>query len=136
MGKDRVFEFDHAFADDTSQEEIFDKCVAELVDGCFGGYNCTVFAYGQTGTGKTYTMGTTGDWGDVEEIDVGVIPRAVGRVFDMVDKLTSVEVQNISSLFCFCFSCCSLLIACLGALCHVIVVSIVRGSLGGNAGGV
>ena len=93
MGTDRAFEFDHVFADDTGQQEIFDKCVAQLVDSCFGGYNCTVFAYGQTGTGKTYTMGTSGDWDEVEEADFGAIPRAVGRVFDTIESRTTVEVQ-------------------------------------------
>jgi kinesin family member 11 len=49
----------------------------------FQGYNCTVFAYGQTGTGKTYTMeGVVGD-GCAENLlqSAGVVPRAVSQVF-------------------------------------------------------
>jgi len=39
----------------SSQEEIFDNC-RDLVQSALDGYNATVFAYGQTGAGKTYTM--------------------------------------------------------------------------------
>ena len=35
-----------------------DTCVEPLVEGCFDGFNATVIAYGQTGAGKTHTMGT------------------------------------------------------------------------------
>ena len=47
------------------------------------GYNCTVFAYGQTGTGKTYTMeGCVGE-GSAENLlqSAGVVPRAVAQIF-------------------------------------------------------
>lgn len=35
---------------------LYARCVAPLVEGVFGGVNGTVFAYGQTGAGKSYTM--------------------------------------------------------------------------------
>ena len=45
-----------------------------------GGYNATIFAYGQTGTGKTYTME-----GDIQdEVKKGIIPRSVEKLFDGV----------------------------------------------------
>ena len=60
LGKDRTKEkqyaFDFAFDRDTSQEQIFNKTTRFLVDGILEGYNATVFAYGATGAGKTYTM--------------------------------------------------------------------------------
>lgn len=40
---------------DSRQEDIFEE-VSPSVDRALEGYNCTVFAYGQTGTGKTYTI--------------------------------------------------------------------------------
>jgi kinesin family member 11 len=51
--------------------------VAPLVEEVLAGYNCTVFAYGQTGTGKTYTM--IGK--EAEDLN-GMIPRALNHLFD------------------------------------------------------
>lgn len=46
----------------STQSEIFDTMVAPVVDQVLDGFSCTVFAYGQTGTGKTYTMeGVSGE---------------------------------------------------------------------------
>ena len=58
MGKDRVFAFDSVYGPEAGQEGIYDEWVAPLVDALFSGYNATVLAYGQTGTGKTFTMGS------------------------------------------------------------------------------
>lgn len=53
-----------------------------------GGYNCTIFAYGQTGTGKTYTM--SGDMADhcggIPPATAGIIPRALARIFQVLDQ--------------------------------------------------
>ena len=38
------------------KHEVYSVVVAPLIEEVLAGYNCTVFAYGQTGTGKTYTM--------------------------------------------------------------------------------
>lgn len=54
--KERQFEFDTAFDKDTGQIEIFNNTTKHLIDGIIEGYNATVFAYGATGAGKTYTM--------------------------------------------------------------------------------
>jgi kinesin family protein 4/21/27 len=59
-----------------SQEEVYNTCVAPLLEGCFLGYNATVLAYGQTGSGKTFTMGTGNNAG-VPPQDMGVIPRVI-----------------------------------------------------------
>mgnify|MGYP000052720227 CR=1 FL=1 len=56
-GNYRDFEYDACFPETTSQAEIFDTCVLPVVDKVFAGYNGSVLAYGQTGTGKTFTMG-------------------------------------------------------------------------------
>ena len=42
-------------------------------------YNASIFAYGQTGTGKTFTMGTNNTCGS--ETSLGVIPRAIKQIF-------------------------------------------------------
>lgn len=53
---ERKYLFDQVFTEQASQEEIYEGVVSPLIDFSISGYNCTVFAYGQTGTGKTYTM--------------------------------------------------------------------------------
>lgn len=47
LGKDKAFTFDFVYDMDTQQEEIYLKCVEQLIDGCLEGYNATVLAYGQ-----------------------------------------------------------------------------------------
>lgn len=53
--QDRLFKFDFVFKPESDNEQVYMKSVRQLVDFAFKGYNCTVFLYGQTGTGKTFT---------------------------------------------------------------------------------
>ncbi|KAH9810600.1 P-loop containing nucleoside triphosphate hydrolase protein [Melampsora americana] len=55
----KTYPFDHVFGPDADQSLIFNDVVSPILTEVLQGYNCTIFAYGQTGTGKTYTM--TGD---------------------------------------------------------------------------
>ncbi|XP_074705697.1 kinesin-like protein KIF18B [Strix aluco] len=55
-GKDLKFVFDRVFGEGAAQEEVFQHTTHELLDSVLNGYNCSVFAYGATGAGKTYTM--------------------------------------------------------------------------------
>jgi kinesin family protein 3/17 len=52
---ERRFYFDQVFGPDTSNEQVYMRSARRLVEFAFRGYNCTIFLYGQTGTGKTYT---------------------------------------------------------------------------------
>ncbi|XP_077013481.1 kinesin-like protein KIF21B isoform X3 [Tamandua tetradactyla] len=80
LGKDKAFTYDFVFDLDTWQEQIYSTCVSKLIEGCFEGYNATVLAYGQTGAGKTYTMGTGFDTVTSED-EQGIIPRAIAHLF-------------------------------------------------------
>lgn len=51
-----VYDFDAVFDFNSKQQEIYNQVCKPIVDGVLEGYNGTIFAYGQTGTGKTYTM--------------------------------------------------------------------------------
>ena len=44
------------FDPDCSQAKLYNGAIAPIVEEVLEGFNCTIFAYGQTGTGKTYTM--------------------------------------------------------------------------------
>ncbi|KAL6259324.1 hypothetical protein P5V15_009240 [Pogonomyrmex californicus] len=81
LGPDKAFTYDYVFDTQASQSTIYETCVSHLVEGALDGYNATVLAYGQTGSGKTYTMGTGFDV-EVDEIIVGIIPRAIRHLFN------------------------------------------------------
>ncbi|KAA8580012.1 hypothetical protein FQN60_005547 [Etheostoma spectabile] len=85
LGKDKAFTYDHVFDMDTQQQTIYTHCTESLIEGCFEGYNATIFAYGQTGSGKTYTMGTGFDV-NIEEDELGIIPRAINHLFRGVEE--------------------------------------------------
>uniref|UniRef100_A0A8C8SQE1 Kinesin-like protein KIF21A n=1 Tax=Pelusios castaneus TaxID=367368 RepID=A0A8C8SQE1_9SAUR len=93
LGKDKAFTFDYVFNIDSRQEEIYDQCVEKLIDGCFEGYNATVFAYGQTGAGKTYTMGTGFDVNVTEE-EQGIISRAVKHLFKCIEEKKQAAIKQ------------------------------------------
>uniref|UniRef100_A0A803TUQ3 Kinesin family member 21B n=1 Tax=Anolis carolinensis TaxID=28377 RepID=A0A803TUQ3_ANOCA len=85
LGKDKAFTYDFVFDLETWQEQIYTTCVSKLIEGCFEGYNATVLAYGQTGAGKTYTMGTGFDM-SISEEENGIIPRAITHLFNGIDE--------------------------------------------------
>ncbi|KAG2666298.1 hypothetical protein I3760_15G051800 [Carya illinoinensis] len=78
------FTFDHVYGSTGSpSSDMFEDCVASLVDGLFQGYNATVLAYGQTGSGKTYTMGT----GFKDGFQTGIIPQVMNVLFSKIETL-------------------------------------------------
>ncbi|XP_006897942.1 PREDICTED: kinesin-like protein KIF18B [Elephantulus edwardii] len=63
-GKDLKFVFDRVFGETATQQDVFQYTTHSILDGFLQGYNCSVFAYGATGAGKTHTMlGREGDPG-------------------------------------------------------------------------
>tara|TARA_B100000795_G_C22711026_1_gene403543 strand:- start:17 stop:991 length:975 start_codon:yes stop_codon:yes gene_type:complete len=87
----QTYTFDHVFTGYTTQSEVFDP-MQPMIDSVMQGYEATVFAYGQTGTGKTHTM--EGDVMDPNE--KGVIPRSVEAIFDRLghkDKYSEFSVS-------------------------------------------
>ena len=50
------FPYDRVFASSISQKDVFDYVGAPIIQEIFSGYNSTIIAYGQTSSGKTYTM--------------------------------------------------------------------------------
>ncbi|XP_051045645.1 kinesin-like protein KIF21A isoform X15 [Phodopus roborovskii] len=93
LGKDKAFTFDYVFDIDSQQEQIYTQCIEKLIEGCFEGYNATVFAYGQTGAGKTYTMGTGFDVTIMEE-EQGIISRAVKHLFKSIEEKKTTAIKN------------------------------------------
>uniref|UniRef100_A0A8C4ZV31 Kinesin-like protein n=1 Tax=Gadus morhua TaxID=8049 RepID=A0A8C4ZV31_GADMO len=52
----RSYAFDRVFPTNSTQEQVYDTCAKQIVKDVLGGYNGTIFAYGQTSSGKTHTM--------------------------------------------------------------------------------
>jgi len=70
------------------QEPVYDECAFSLVESVLEGYNGTMFAYGQTGCGKTHTMMGPAIALDPESTERelrGIIPRAVRHIFGFID---------------------------------------------------
>jgi hypothetical protein len=82
-GKPREFLYDYAFGHESSQDDIFEAIAQPVIDDFLLGKHGTIFAYGQTGTGKTYTMGVLELVGNEH---AGIIPRTISRIFDYVDE--------------------------------------------------
>eukprot|EP00051_Salpingoeca_urceolata_P019076 m.273863 g.273863 ORF g.273863 m.273863 type:complete len:1122 (+) comp19342_c1_seq5:82-3447(+) len=87
------FKFDKVYNADASQQYVYDECVAPIVEQVSRGLSCCVFAYGQTGAGKTYTM--RGDLSGAPE-KRGIIQRSVESLFSRLeshDEYGDVKVQ-------------------------------------------
>nr|XP_027104932.1 kinesin-like protein KIN-UC isoform X3 [Coffea arabica] len=68
------FRFDEVFATSASQKRVYEVVAKSVVESVLDGYNGTVMAYGQTGTGKTYTLGRVGKDDDSKR---GIMVRAL-----------------------------------------------------------
>ncbi|GAB4855425.1 hypothetical protein Ancab_024052 [Ancistrocladus abbreviatus] len=72
-GNRKEFEFDKVFSQNSSQEDVFVE-VEPILRSALDGHNVCILAYGQTGTGKTFTMEGTND-------QPGIVPRALKALF-------------------------------------------------------
>ncbi|CAL8339117.1 unnamed protein product [Lota lota] len=73
----RSYAFDRVFPTNSTQEQVYDTCAKQIVKDVLGGYNGTIFAYGQTSSGKTHTM--EGKLHDPQ--GMGIIPRIAEDIF-------------------------------------------------------
>ena len=87
--KSKSFAFDRVFGPARTQADVY-AAVDPLVESAVNGYNATVFAYGSTGSGKTYTIS-----GSKTGETKGIIPRAVGRVFELAKQLTQDQSESL-----------------------------------------
>ncbi|KAF9870245.1 kinesin related protein 2 [Colletotrichum karsti] len=99
----KTYNFDRVFSAAADQTMVFDDVVKPILEEMLAGFNCTIFAYGQTGTGKTYTMS-----GDMTETlgllndNAGIIPRVLHALFNKLEvddtescvKCSFIELYN------------------------------------------
>ncbi|GAB2276802.1 hypothetical protein Dimus_011517 [Dionaea muscipula] len=86
------YKFDEVFPETASQKRVYQVVAKPVVESVLGGYNGTVMAYGQTGTGKTYTVGNLGK-NDVSER--GIMVRALEDIMANISTNDSVEVSYL-----------------------------------------
>ncbi|KFB36782.1 AGAP000561-PA-like protein [Anopheles sinensis] len=76
----KVYLFDKVFKPNATQEKVYNEAAKSIVSDVLAGYNGTIFAYGQTSSGKTHTMeGVIGD-----PAKQGIIPRIVNDIFNHI----------------------------------------------------
>jgi hypothetical protein len=74
------FTFDACYDSSCTQKDIYDRTAAPIIDCVMEGYNGTIFAYGQTGAGKSHTMEGIPDPPELR----GIIPNAFKHIFDKI----------------------------------------------------
>ncbi|KEH40003.1 putative plus-end-directed kinesin ATPase [Medicago truncatula] len=78
------YAFDHVFDESCSNSSVYEILTKDIILAALNGFNGTAFAYGQTSSGKTFTMNGC-------ETDPGVIPRAVKDIFSKIETMTERE---------------------------------------------
>uniref|UniRef100_A0A667YAH3 Kinesin-like protein n=1 Tax=Myripristis murdjan TaxID=586833 RepID=A0A667YAH3_9TELE len=102
----KTYTFDMVFGPAAKQIDVYRSVVCSILDEVIMGYNCTVFAYGQTGTGKTFTMegerSPDGQFTWEEDPLAGIIPRTLHQIFEKLSengtefsiKVSLLEIYN------------------------------------------
>ncbi|XP_065081907.1 uncharacterized protein nod [Ochlerotatus camptorhynchus] len=96
---ERPFAFDYVFRPEATQGLVYDSLIRPLVVKMINGFYCTALAYGQTGTGKTYTMGLQWDHSGPHDINRGMITRALDQTFELLKESRDQEDYEIQVSF-------------------------------------
>ena len=76
------YSFDYVYDIDATQEFVYQNTAKQAVQSVLEGFNATIMAYGQTGTGKTHTMeGFKYNAGDPQR---GIVPRSMEEIFQYI----------------------------------------------------
>lgn len=94
-----VFQADEVFHETSTQSDVYERVGKPIEEDVVAGFSCVIFAYGQTGTGKTHTM--EGDLKNRSEM-AGLIPRMCNSIFERLLtsaanftlRVTAVELYN------------------------------------------
>ncbi|XP_062430902.1 centromere-associated protein E [Rhea pennata] len=80
----KVFNYDRVFHSSDNTQQLYEGVAVPIIQSAVQGYNGTIFAYGQTASGKTYTMMGNDD-------SVGIIPKAIQHVFKLIFEIPDRE---------------------------------------------
>lgn len=102
-GNNKTFSFDKVFGPNSRQIDVYKSMVCPVIDEVLQGYNCTIFAYGQTGTGKTFTMEgertNDGDFSWQDDPLAGIIPRAMHQLFEQLNSMEDCAEYSVRVSF-------------------------------------
>ncbi|XVF61441.1 hypothetical protein PTKIN_Ptkin08bG0129700 [Pterospermum kingtungense] len=87
--KEKKYCFDHAFGPHSTNLDTYQKCISTIISGVVQGLNATVFAYGSTGSGKTYTMVGT-------QHDPGLMILSLHTIFDLIESDKSSDKFDVT----------------------------------------
>ncbi|KAF9608573.1 hypothetical protein IFM89_010005 [Coptis chinensis] len=87
--KEKKYCFDYAFGPDSTNLDVYKKCISSKIAGVIQGLNATVFAYGSTGSGKTYTMVGT-------QHDPGLMVLSLHTIFDLIKQDSSSDDFDVT----------------------------------------
>ena len=90
------FTFDKVFPPNSSQQEVYEQAALPIIESVMQGFNGTVFAYGQTSSGKTYTM--TGP--SLSADHMGIIPRMVNTLFEIISETPDYIEYSVKVSYC------------------------------------
>ena len=76
----KQFTFDHVYDWNSRQDNVFDDVAYPIIENVMDGYNGTIFAYGQTGTGKTFTISGVPKDAELK----GIMPRTFDTIFKLI----------------------------------------------------
>ncbi|KAL9648938.1 hypothetical protein ABK040_008318 [Willaertia magna] len=92
-GKELRFAFDRVFDENSTQLEVYENSAKALLESVLDGYNATVFAYGATGAGKTFTM-----FGS-EVSGPGILPLTIIDLFRMMERSRNEKSYKVTVSF-------------------------------------
>lgn len=87
----KSFTYDHVLDPNSSQEQVYQVAAQHIVKDVLNGYNGTIFAYGQTSSGKTHTM--EGKMEEANSPHHGVIPRIINDIFNHIYNLEDPNLE-------------------------------------------
>ena len=90
--KERKYAFDIAFDENADQKEVYTKSTTGVVDGVLDGINATVFVYGATAAGKTYTMLGTAT-------EPGIMSQTLQELFTKIERMKEDKVIKVKCSF-------------------------------------
>ena len=94
---ERAYNYEEVFDGGRSNQEIFDKTMLTPINNALNGFNSTIFIYGMTGAGKTYTMfGNSHGHSFNQE---GLVSMAIDYMFDQIYQEKNVKSQVSISFF-------------------------------------
>ena len=90
----KIFSFDKVYDEYNTTKDIYNQSTKPIIEAFINGFNGTIFAYGQTSSGKTYTM-----MGSAKGSD-GIIHRTIKRIYSSISKVMYSKCHCLVFLLC------------------------------------